>query len=71
MLRFAVNRLKERASWKAGGYATKRDFLERCIEAQAKYPDVVNDRMVVLYNFNNIGAGSDTTAITLTSVSRR
>ncbi len=65
MPRFAVNRLRERASWKAGSHATKRDFLGRYIEAQAKYPDVVNDRMVVLYNFNNIGAGSDTTAITL------
>ncbi|EXJ58248.1 hypothetical protein A1O7_05673 [Cladophialophora yegresii CBS 114405] len=58
----------ERSSWKASGHATKRDFLERCIEAQAKYPDVVNDRMVVLHNFNNIGAGSDTTATTLISL---
>ncbi|ETI22773.1 hypothetical protein G647_06849 [Cladophialophora carrionii CBS 160.54] len=67
MLRFAANRLRERASWKASGHATKRDFLQRCIEAQARYPDVVSDRMVVLYNFNNIGGGSDTTAITFTS----
>ena len=71
MLRFTLNRLKERASWIASGHATKRDFLQRCIEAQAKYPDVVTERMIVLYNFNNIGAGSDTTAIALTSVRRR
>ena len=71
MLSFAVNRMKERAQWKASGQPTKRDFLERCLEAQAKNPDVVTDRLVVLYNFNNIGAGSDSTAITLTSVSSR
>jgi hypothetical protein len=68
MLSFAVNRLRERIAWKASGHPTKRDFLERCLEAQAKHPDVVTDRMIVLYNFNNVGAGSDTTAITLTSV---
>ena len=71
MLRFTLNRLKERASWIASGHATERDFLQRCIEAQAKYPDVVTERMIVLYNFNNIGAGSDTTGIALTSVRRR
>src|ERR1700709_391459 len=70
MLRFAVNRLKERAARRDGEHTTKRDFLARCIEAQAKDPDVVTDRMVVLYIFNNIGAGSDTAAATLTSVRR-
>src|ERR1700744_2937178 len=69
MLSFAINRLKERVLWKASGHSTKRDFPERCLEAQAKNPDVVTDRMVVLYNFNNIGAGADTTAVALNSVS--
>ncbi|EXJ54980.1 uncharacterized protein A1O5_12891 [Cladophialophora psammophila CBS 110553] len=65
---FTLNRMKERAAWKASQGQTKRDFLERCLEAQAKYPEVVTDRMVMLYNFDNIAAGSDTTALILTSL---
>ncbi|KIY00865.1 uncharacterized protein Z520_03531 [Fonsecaea multimorphosa CBS 102226] len=65
---FTLNRMKDRAAWRANGGHTKRDFLERCFEAQEKYPETVTDRMIMLYNFDNIAAGSDTTALTLTSV---
>ena len=68
MAAFALNRLAERADWNALGRPTQRDFLQRCFEAQAKYPDVVTDKMIFLYTFNNIGAGSDTTAVALTAV---
>lgn len=68
MLTFAAKRMEERASRNGSDLTTSRDFLARCMEAQAKHPDVVTDRMILLYIFNNIGAGSDTTATTLTSV---
>jgi hypothetical protein len=68
MLSFAIDRLKERVQWKASGRPTKRDFLERCLKTQAKNVNVVTDRMVVLYNFNNVRAGADTTAVAINSI---
>ncbi|KAJ9609661.1 hypothetical protein H2200_005989 [Cladophialophora chaetospira] len=68
MMSFTLSRLKDRLAWKASGHPTQHDFLERCIEAQAKFPDVVTDRLIVLYLFDNIGGGADTAAVTLTSI---
>ncbi|KIW32511.1 uncharacterized protein PV07_04048 [Cladophialophora immunda] len=65
---FTLNRMKDRAACRANGSQTERDFLERCFEAQAKYPEIVTDRMIMLYNFDNIAAGADTTALLLTSI---
>lgn len=53
----------------AGRGTQKRDFLARCFEAQAKFPDIVTDRMILMYNSDNVGAGSDTTGISLRAVS--
>lgn len=54
-----------------GLHDSKRDFLTRCLEAQAKNPDVVTDRIIRMYNIDNVLAGSDTTGISLRSVSSR
>ena len=60
--------MKERGALIANGAPHKRDFLSRCFEAREKYPDLVTERLIMLYNFDNVGAGSDTTAISLTAV---
>ncbi|KIX02848.1 uncharacterized protein Z518_08791 [Rhinocladiella mackenziei CBS 650.93] len=65
---FTLDRMKERAAVSAFGGVQKRDFLTRSFEAQEKYPDLVTDRMILMYNCDNVGAGSDTTAITLRAI---
>ncbi|KAL6244266.1 hypothetical protein RBB50_008508 [Rhinocladiella similis] len=65
---FTLERMRERAASVAYGAGRKRDFLTRCIEAQARYPDIVTDRMIVLYNGDNVAAGSDTTGIALRTI---
>ncbi|KAI1627312.1 cytochrome P450 [Exophiala viscosa] len=65
---FTLDRMEERAVVRAQGGAQKRDFLTRAIEAQAKYPDIVTDRAIVLYSADNVAAGSDTTGIALRSI---
>jgi hypothetical protein len=61
--------MKERTDNKLHGGYLKKDFLTRSLEAQANYPDIVTDRMVLTYNMENIVAGSDTTGISLRSAS--
>lgn len=62
--------MKERLSAKEQGVDDKkRDFLTRCFEAQSKYPDLVTDRIIRMYNIDNVLAGSDTTGISFRSVS--
>lgn len=70
VVKFTVARMQERtaAKEKSGGQDTKRDFLTRCYEAQAKNPDLVTDRIIRMYNIDNVLAGSDTTAISLRSI---
>ncbi|EXJ91225.1 hypothetical protein A1O1_04335 [Capronia coronata CBS 617.96] len=65
---FTLNRMKERGSVKTTGTTAKRDFLARCFEAQTKFPDIVTDRMILMYNSDNVGAGSDTTGISLRAI---
>lgn len=65
---FTLDRMKERAEEKAYGAPQKRDFLARCFEAQEKFPEVVSDTMILMYNSDNVGAGSDTTGISLRAV---
>ncbi|OAG37657.1 hypothetical protein AYO21_08141 [Fonsecaea monophora] len=65
---FTLNRISDRVACRTNEGQRERDFLERCFEAQAKYPEAVTDRMIMLYNFDNIAAGSDTTALALTAV---
>lgn len=48
--------------------STKRDFLARSLEAQQKYPELVKDRIVRMWNIDNVFAGSDTTAVSLRAV---
>ena len=67
-MNFTLDRMQERAVVWAQGGAQKRDFLTRAIEAQAKYPDIVTDRTIILYSADNVAAGSDTTGIALRSV---
>lgn len=68
---FTLDRMRERAAVKARRGTQKRDFLTRAIEAQAKYPDIVTDKLIVLYSADNVAAGSDTTAIALRAVRHR
>ncbi|KAL2438169.1 Cytochrome P450 monooxygenase cicH [Exophiala dermatitidis] len=65
---FTLARMKERDTMHTGGGIQKPDFLARCFEAQAKFPDVVTDGMILVYNSDNVGAGSDTTAISLRAI---
>lgn len=62
--------MQERMDSKAstGGESDKRDFLTRCYEAQDKHPEVVTDRIIRMYNIDNVLAGSDTTGISLRSI---
>nr|KAK5441755.1 hypothetical protein LTR18_006677 [Exophiala xenobiotica] len=70
IVNFTVERMKERLAAKAQGLEDKRrDFLKRCFEAQSKYPDLVTDRIIRMYNIDNVLAGSDTTGISFRSVS--
>ncbi|RMD41176.1 hypothetical protein DV735_g3941, partial [Chaetothyriales sp. CBS 134920] len=69
VVKFTVDRMEERISAKADGVGdTKRDFLTRCFEAQSKYPDLVTDRIIRMYNIDNVLAGSDTTGISFRSI---
>lgn len=80
VVKFTVERMLERRDSKVqplkpgdggqpGGKQTTKDFLTRCYEAQAKYPDLVTDRIIRMYNIDNVLAGSDTTSISLRAVS--
>ncbi|KIX10083.1 uncharacterized protein Z518_01164 [Rhinocladiella mackenziei CBS 650.93] len=69
IVNFTVERMRERLSAKAQGVDDKkRDFLTRCFEAQEKNPDLVTDRIIRMYNIDNVLAGSDTTGISLRSI---
>lgn len=46
----------------------KPDFLDRYLEAQKAYPDVVDVYRILSYMLVNIAAGADTTAVSLRSV---
>ena len=43
------------------------EWLDKFIELKKEYPDTVDDQMVIQYLLANILAGSDTTAILMTS----
>lgn len=43
------------------------DFLNKFLEAKEKYPDIVNDNIVITYLLSNVVAGSDTTASAMCS----
>lgn len=70
VVKFTVDRMRERITSRSSSTAEskKRDFLARCFEAQEKAPDVVTDRIIRMYNIDNVLAGSDTTGISLRSI---
>ncbi|KAJ9616125.1 hypothetical protein H2204_014069 [Knufia peltigerae] len=69
VVKFTVERMKERISARGQGVDDKRrDFLTRCFEAQSKYSDLVTDRVIRMWNIDNVLAGSDTTGISLRSI---
>lgn len=68
VVKFTVKNMDERSRQEKQETVT-RDFLTRCYEAQAKYPDLVTDRTIRMYNIDNVLAGSDTTSISLRAVS--
>lgn len=43
----------------------KTDFLDMFIEAKKRFPDIVDDNVIVVYLLSNVIAGSDTTASTM------
>lgn len=43
------------------------DFMDRVIQAQRKYPDIIHEGMVNNYLLGNVVAGSDTTATTISA----
>lgn len=48
--------------------AAKPDFLDRYLEAQQQYPEVVDVYRILSYLLVNIAAGADTTAVSLRSI---
>lgn len=69
VVKFTVDRMNERMSSGPSQEDVNRDILARCYEAQKKNPDLVTDRIIRMYNIDNVLAGSDTTGISLRSVS--
>lgn len=67
IVKFTVDNMAERTQHKH--HTKNRDFLARSFEAQSKFPDLVTDRIVRMWNIDNVFAGSDTTAVSLRSVS--
>lgn len=79
VVKFTVERMMERQNSKKKAVSSvtgtpstnqqsTKDFLTRCYEAQEKYPDLVTDRIIRMYNIDNVLAGSDTTSISLRAV---
>lgn len=48
--------------------AAKPDFLDRYLEAQQQYPEVVDVYRILSYVLVNLAAGADTTAVSLKSI---
>ena len=48
--------------------AEPRLFIDRFLDAQRAYPNVVDDRTVVIYTTSNVMAGSDTVAIAMRTI---
>ncbi|KAH6995544.1 cytochrome P450 [Ilyonectria sp. MPI-CAGE-AT-0026] len=61
-------REEESGDAKAGGQASRRDFLNRFKEARAKNPDFITEQLVLALTVANMFAGSDTTGITMRAV---
>lgn len=70
IVKFTVDNMTERLKAPEEEVVKKRDFLARSLEAQQKNPDLVQDRIVRMWNIDNVFAGSDTTAISLRAVGR-
>ncbi|KAK6214188.1 hypothetical protein LQW54_004614 [Pestalotiopsis sp. IQ-011] len=66
----SLKHLMDRYAGKDGGYhdASKPDYLDHFLEAKKLYPNVVDDAQIISYLMINMGAGADTTAITLRAV---
>ncbi|RTE75813.1 hypothetical protein BHE90_009741 [Fusarium euwallaceae] len=68
IVRFTVEQMTERLKGRADQKHGPRDFLDRSFEAQKKNPELVTDRVVRMWNIDNVFAGSDTTAISLRTI---
>ena len=61
---FSMNAYMERVQQNRPSNSPE-DYLDRFIEAKSKYPDAVDDYMILIYLLSNVLAGSDTTAIAM------
>lgn len=69
IVKFTVDNMNERTHGNHDNKSSKqRDFLARSFEAQQKSPELVTDRIVRMWNIDNVFAGSDTTAVSLRAV---
>ncbi|KAF5006060.1 hypothetical protein FDECE_7542 [Fusarium decemcellulare] len=68
IVRFTVEQMAKRLKEQGENKHGPRDFLDRSFEAQKKDPELVTDRVVRMWNIDNVFAGSDTTAISLRSI---
>lgn len=75
IVKFCVERMRERDELmkreqdeKSKRHSKGRDLLARCYESQDRFPDIVTDDMIRTYNVDNIIAGSDTLANSLSAV---
>ena len=71
IVEFTVENMNERIGGSKHDVSTQQDFLARSFEAQKKSPELVTDRIVRMWNIDNVFAGSDTTAVSLRSVRNR
>ena len=62
---FAIEQYQKRLAAGESLEGRDPDFMDRFIELKSKFPDTVDDNMVIGYMLANIVAGSDTTAGTM------
>lgn len=70
IVKFTVDQMNARLNSKGGENPDRKDFLARSFEAQQKSPHLVTDRIIQMWNIDNVFAGSNTMAISLRSVSQ-
>ena len=63
-----TSHLMGRINGEDGHDPAKPDFLDRYLEAQKQYPDVVDVYRILSYMLTNLSAGADTTAIAIRSM---
>ena len=65
---FAQERITARRNGTDKHEPERPDLLDMCLDAQKKYPDIVDEQTLLAYLMASVAAGSDTVATELRSV---